>query len=102
GHEALGQKTPAACYTPSTRMYPETLPEMTYASHIKSYLADSSGIINRGGMRVYVGNLLCHQTIGMEMIGDGVWNVIFGPVILGHVNARDAKNGYVSIKVSPM
>lgn len=102
GHEALGQKTPATCYTPSTRMYPETLPEMAYASHIESYLADSNGIINRGGMRVYVGNLLCHQTIGMEMIGDGVWNVIFGPVILGHVNARDAKNGYVSIKVSPM
>ncbi|SDB31607.1 hypothetical protein SAMN03159386_02264, partial [Pseudomonas sp. NFACC17-2] len=53
-------------------------------------------------LRIYVGNLLRHQNIGMEMIKDGVWNVIFGPVILGHVNARDAKNGYVSIKVSPM
>lgn len=102
GHEALGQKTPASCYVPSIRAYPEKLPEMGYASHIECYLADCSGIINRGGLRIYVGHLLRHQNIGMELIKDGVWNVIFGPVILGHVNARDAKNGYVSIKVSPM
>ncbi|VVN28110.1 hypothetical protein PS664_04677 [Pseudomonas fluorescens] len=75
---------------------------MVYASHVECYLADGSGIINRAGLRIYVGNLLRHQNIGMELIKDGVWNVIFGPVILGHVNARDAKNGYVSIKVSPM
>ena len=102
GHEALSQKTPASCYTPSARTYPEKLPEMGYASHVECYLADCSGVISRSGLRIYVGHLLRHQTIGMEMIGDGIWNVIFGPVILGRVNARDAKNGYISIKVSPM
>ena len=102
GHEALGQKTPASCYLPSPRAYPEKLPEMGYASHVECYLADSNGIINRAGLRIYIGNLLKHQTIGMELIRDDVWEVIFGPVILGRVDARDAKNGYVSIKVSPM
>ena len=78
GHEALGQKTPASCYVPSTRAYPQKLPEMAYASHVECYLADCSGIINRSGLRIYVGHLLRHQTIGMEMIGDDVWAIIFG------------------------
>lgn len=78
GHEALGQKTPASCYVPSTRAYPQKLPEMAYASHVECYLADFSGIINRSGLRIYVGHLLRHQTIGMEMIGDDVWAIIFG------------------------
>lgn len=102
GHEALDQKTPASCYSPSTRPYPEKLPEMSYPSHVECYLTDSNGIINRSGLRIYIANVLKHQTIGMEMIGDDIWEVIFGPVILGRVYAREAKNGYVSIKVSPM
>lgn len=102
GHEALKQKTPAACYEPSPRAYPEKLPEMTYLSHIEAYKADCSGILNRRGLRVYVGHVLKHQTIGMELVGDGLWDVIFGPIILGQVDERDVKDGYVTLKVLPM
>jgi putative transposase len=102
GHEALGQKTPASCYVPSPRPYPEKLPEMSYPSHVESYRADCSGIVNRAGLRVYVGLVLKHQTIGMEMIGEGIWDVIFGPIILGQVDARDPKDGYVTLRVLPM
>lgn len=102
-HEALKQKTPASCYQPSPRSFPEKLPEMTYPSHIESLPADSCGIINRRGLRIYVGYVLKHQTIGLEQVGDGVWDVIFGPIILGRVDVRDATDGYVTLKVlSPM
>ncbi|AIN59542.1 integrase core domain-containing protein [Pseudomonas soli] len=102
-HEALKQKTPASCYQPSPRAFPEKLAEMTYPSHIESLPADSSGIINRRGLRIYVGYVLKHQTIGLEQVGDGVWDVIFGPIILGRVDVRDATDGYVTLKVlSPM
>ncbi|QZA56899.1 integrase core domain-containing protein [Pseudomonas sp. 2hn] len=102
-HEALKQKTPASCYQPSPRPFPEKLPEMTYPSHIESLPADSCGIINRRGLRIYVGYVLKHQTIGLEQVGDGVWDVIFGPIILGRVDVRDATDGYVTLKVlSPM
>lgn len=103
GHEALSQKTPASCYSPSPRAYPEKLPEMGYASHIECYRTDSNGMIYRSGLRIYVGHLLKYQTIGMEMLSDDVWAVIFGPVILGQVDARNAdKDGYISLKVLPM
>lgn len=43
--------------------------------------------------------MLTHQTIGLEQVGDGVWDVIFGPIILGTVDVRDAIDGYVTLKV---
>jgi len=101
-HEALKQRTPASCYESSPRPFPEKLPDMTYPSHIDSVLADGSGIVNRRGLRIYVGHVLRHQTIGLDQVGDGVWDVIFGPIILGQVDVRDAKDGYVTLKVSPM
>ena len=101
-HEALKQKTPASCYVPSPRPFPEKLPEMAYPSHIECYPADSCGILNRRGLRIYVGYVLKHQIIGLEQIGDGTWDVIFGPIILGRVDERDAIDGYVTLKVLPM
>ncbi|MGN8278715.1 integrase core domain-containing protein [Pseudomonas sp. SMN5] len=101
-HEALEQKTPASCYKPSPRQYPEKLPEMTYPSHIDSLQADCSGIVNCRGLRVYVGYVLKHQTIGLEQVEDGIWDVIFGPIILGRVDVRDASDGYVTLRVLPM
>lgn len=101
-HEALDQRTPASCYEPSPRPFPERLPEMTYSSHIESIHADCSGLVHRRGLRIYVGNVLRHQTIGLEQIEDGIWDVIFGPIILGRVNVRDAIDGYVTLKVLPM
>ena len=101
-HEALKQRTPAACYKPSPRPYPEKLPEMTYPSHIDSLHADCSGIVNRRGLRIYVGCVLKHQAIGLEQVGDGIWDVIFGPIILGRIDERDAVDGYVTLHVLPM
>ena len=101
-HEALKQKTPASCYEPSQRPFPERLPDMTYPSHIESLPADSCGVVNRRGLRIYVGYVLKHQMIGLEHVEDGVWDVIFGPIILGRVDERDATDGYVTLKVLPM
>lgn len=101
-HEALKQKTPASCYKPSPRPYPEKLPEMTYPSHIDSLHADCSGIVNRRGLRIYVGCVLKHQAIGLEQVGDGIWDVIFGPIILGRIDERDVVDGYVTLQVLPM
>lgn len=101
-HEALEQKTPASCYVPSPRPFPEKLPEMVYQSHIESQRVDCSGIVNMRGFRIYVGYVLKHQIVGFEEIEDGIWEVIFGPVILGRIDMRDATDGYVTLKVLPM
>lgn len=102
-HEALGQKTPASCYASSSRAYPSRLPVMRYPSHIETYIVDSCGVVNRGQIRVYVGNILKRQTVGLERISEGVWDVIFGPINLGRFDLKDVRNGYVRLmKASEM
>ncbi|EPA92967.1 transposase [Pseudomonas umsongensis] len=98
-HEALGQKTPGSCYTSSSRAFPRKLPEMKYPSHVEAYRTDSNGVVNKGRLRIYVGYVLKHQIVGLENISEGAWDIIFGPVLLGRVDERDAKDGYLTLKV---
>ncbi|MCO7569535.1 integrase core domain-containing protein, partial [Pseudomonas chlororaphis] len=99
-HEALGQKTPASCYYSSQRTYPARLPVMRYPSHIEVYVVDSCGVVNRGRLRIYVGNVLKRETVGLERISEGVWEVIFGPIKLGRFDLKDAKDGYIRLNTA--
>lgn len=101
-HEALKQMTPGEHYRQSLRPYPDRLPEPEYPGYVETYRADCSGIVNRQGLRIYVGHLLKHQTVGLEQIGDALWAVHFGPVVIGRLDGREQKDGYLSLKVSPM
>jgi putative transposase len=96
-HEALSQQPPQSCYIASSRTYPERLPEMAYPSHIQPHRVSSGGIIYAGAKRVYVGYLLTGETIGFEAVGDGLWQVYFGPLDLGRVDESKAKDGYLSL-----
>ncbi|NVZ23882.1 integrase core domain-containing protein [Pseudomonas costantinii] len=98
-HEALGQKTPGSCYTNSQRMYPEQLPKMRYPTHVEAYRVDSNGVVYRGRLRIYVGNVLKHEIVGLESISEGVWDIVFGPIVLGRIDEKDVKEDYVTLKV---
>ena len=101
-HEALGQKTPAQLYARSARPFPDRLPEPSYASHIEVYRVDSAGLVNRRGMQIYVGSVLQRQLVGLELIGDGLWAVHFGPIIIGKLDERERSRRYLKMRVSPM
>lgn len=99
-HEALGQRTPASCYCSSDRPYPVRLPVMRYPSHIETYVVDSCGVVNRGRLRIYVGNVLKRETVGLERISEGIWDVIFGPIKPGRFDLKDAKDGYIRLSTA--
>lgn len=102
-HEALAQSTPASCYQRSSRIYPERLPKMAYPSPMLSVRVSSGGLAYVNGQRIYVGNLLTQELVGIDIIGDGLWNVYFGPMRLGEVDLRQSHDGYLNVyKVSPM
>lgn len=100
-HEALAQRTPASLYIPSPRPYPTRLPELTYASYIHPHRVCDSGLIYWNAWRIYVGYLLCGEHVGVEPVGDGLWNVHFGPVRLGGFDEQNAKPGddYLTLKL---
>jgi putative transposase len=99
-HEALGQRTPASLYTASSRPYPERLPELVYPSYVQVLPVGSAGLVYWNGKRIYVGYHLTGERIGLEAIDDGIWEVRFGPIRLGHFDQRYPDHGdYFTLNV---
>ena len=99
-HEALAQQMPCNCYQMSNRPFPKCLPAIEYPSWFDQAKVCSSGLSYWHSLTIYIGNLLEGQQVGIEAVGDGVWDVYFGPVKLGRFDERKAKdNNYLSLKV---
>jgi transposase InsO family protein len=82
-HEALGQRTPASCYTSSPRTMPEELPDPEYPEHFEIKRAYKTGHFCWKGIQFVLGRVLQKEAIGLEPISDGRWQLWFGPVYLG-------------------
>lgn len=90
-HEALKQQTPAEIYKPSLRRMPRKLPEIEYPEHFVLARAYPNGVISFERTQWYLSGCLRNEVVGLEEIGDGRWRVHFGPVSLGVLDARNAK-----------
>lgn len=82
-HEALDMRTPAELYEPSTRPYPSKLPELEYPGGVKVRRVRKNGSIKWHGRPVFLGEALRGQAVGLEPVGDGTFEVHFGPLALG-------------------
>jgi putative transposase len=106
-HEALGQETPSSQYRESPRAMPSKLSELVYPSHYEARLVSANGGIRWKHVRVPVSHVLIGETIGLEEVADGKWDVWFGPVWLGRLREDlmrivDDRGRYFRRKVLPM
>jgi transposase InsO family protein len=90
-HEALDNDTPASRYEPSPKSFPNKLPELKYPAHFRLHRAQYNGVISVDGVQFYISNCLDEECLGLEPVGDGCWNVYFGPIKLGIIDHRRAK-----------
>lgn len=90
-HEALGQDTPASKYRPSLRLFPNRLPELEYPSHFCVVRAYPNGVISFRSSQWYVSNAVENELVGLEEVDDDRWKVQFGPIPLGILDVRRAK-----------
>ena len=82
-HEALGQLPPAEIYQPSLRPYPRRVSEPDYPDADAVRRVRLNGCIRWRNREVYVGHALFAEPVGLLAIGDGRWEVSFGPLVLG-------------------
>jgi transposase InsO family protein len=68
-HQALGLKTPASLWKPSTRAYQAEPPEWIYRESLKAVKLNDHGQFHWNGRRRDVSRALQGQTVGMEHIG---------------------------------
>jgi len=106
-HEALGQETPASVYRPSSRQLPDKLPPLEYPGHFEVRLVSRNSGIRWKRRWVCVTHTLAGEYVGLEEVGDGLWDVYFGPLKLGRMDERrlqieDHKGRWSRKKVSTM
>ena len=82
-HEALGDATPASCYTRSPRPYPSTLAALEYPAHFEVRLISRNGGIRWLSEWVNVSHVLGGEYVGLEEIDEGEWDLYFGRLRLG-------------------
>ncbi len=87
-HEALGQETPASVYRPSGRALPRRLAPLEYPGHFELRLVSRNSGIRWQKHWVCVTHTLAGEYVGLEEVGDGLWDVYFGPLKLGRMHER--------------
>jgi len=110
-HEALHQQTPASLYKPSERRVPRRIPDLAYPESYLQRKINQHGQLRWRRHSYFVSETLHHQRVGLEYTGEGVFNLYFGPVLLGQLNEttrlvkleRDRKPPHpYRVKVLPM
>ena len=106
-HEALDQDTPASHYRPSGRESPRRLAPLEYPGHFEVRLVSRNSGIRWKKRWVCVTHTLAGEYVGLEEVGDGLWDVYFGPLKLGRLDERrrqieDHKGRFVRKTLLPM
>ncbi len=103
-HEALGQEVPASRYRPSHRRYPRQLPQLEYPEHFYVAQTYPNGMLSFKSTQWYISSCLRSERVGLEEVDNDRWKVYFGPIPLGILDVRNARDrGYraFGLLVSP-
>ena len=87
-HEALGNRTPSRFYKSSRREMPQKVPPIDYPKHFEQRAIGNNGEIKWFSNAIFISKALEYERVGLEEIDDGLHLVYFGPIIIGHLNAR--------------
>jgi transposase InsO family protein len=87
-HEALGQRTPASCYSASPRLYPHRVPEPEYASAWQVRRVRECGTFRWKDQNVFVTRALSGEDVGLEPIDERYYRVYFAKLPLGRFDTH--------------
>lgn len=86
-HEALGYRTPAQVYVASAREYPRRLPELEYPAGVHLRRISQQGSLKWRTERTFLSQVLARQTVGLLEVDDDLYEVYYGPLLLGWFEA---------------
>jgi transposase InsO family protein len=86
-HQALEYRTPASVYVPSPRPYPSRLAELEYGPQFQLRRISSNGYFSWKHQAVFVSGVLRGEVMGFLETDDGLFEVYYGPLLLGWFDA---------------
>jgi putative transposase len=88
-HEALGDRTPASCFTGSLRPMPRRVPELDYGDDVIVRRISQQGSLKMGGERTFISEIFAYEWLGLRSVDERYYEVLYGPVRLGFLDTRD-------------
>jgi putative transposase len=89
-HEALDGDFPAERWQPSTKEYSGRLRKPEYPGHCEVRRVSSCGTFRLSG-QYFLSNALAGEDIGLEEVGDAVWNIGYYNTVLGRIDLQTGK-----------
>lgn len=87
-HEALAGAVPSERWTPSARTYPERVRAPEYPGHLHVQPVRSNGTFTLKLREHFLSTALRDEVIGLEEVGDGVWNIVYYQTLLAKIDER--------------
>lgn len=85
-HQGIAQQTPSELYQPSCREYPKRGVEPEYQGHWEQRVVSNRGRISFHGRDLFLSSVLTRETVALEEIQDGIWNVYYYTMLLGRLD----------------
>ena len=90
-HEGIDGAFPEERWEPSPRPYPERLRPPEYPNHLEVRRVSHAGTFRLKAKQPFLSNALADEYIGLEEVGDGVWNIVYYETLLGRIDERSKK-----------
>jgi transposase InsO family protein len=90
-HEGIGDRTPTSLWTPSARDYPERITPPQYPAHLEVRRVSTAGTFRLHARQPFLAKTLQGEDIGLEEVGDGIWNIVYYRTLLGKIDERSLR-----------
>ena len=90
-HEGIGDRTPSSLWRPSPRPYPEHRTYPDYPAHMEIRRVSTAGTFRLFSRQPFLSHALSGEDIGLEEVGDGIWNMLYYSTLLGKIDERTSR-----------
>jgi putative transposase len=90
-HDGIDGALPEQRWEPSPRPYPERLRGPEYPRHLEVRRVSAAGTFRLKAKQPFLSNALADEYIGLEEVGDGLWNIVYYETLLGRIDERTRK-----------
>ena len=90
-HEGIGGALPEERYEPSPRPYSDRIRRPEYPAHMEVRRVSHAGTFRLKAKQPFLSNALADEYIGLEEVGDGIWNIVYYETLLGKIDERTRK-----------
>jgi len=90
-HEGIDLDRPATRFSGLRRPFPSTPPPIDYDTTFRVRSVSSNGYIKWEGHPFFISHALAGRRLGLEPIDEQLWNVHFGPFLIGRLDERERR-----------